>query len=453
MAEFRMPSLGADMDAGTVIEWLVKPGQTVDKGEIVAVVDTAKSAVEVETFVGGVVEEILVEPGDEVAVGTVLARIGAPGETPRPAAPSIGAEAAPEPAPPPPAAAPSAGDRRVSSPLVRRLAARLDVDLDHVIGTGRGGSITQADVKRAAAAPSVAREPARPRATTRGRRASPYARRLAAELGVDLDHVVGSGARGEIRAEDVRVSATAEKPAPPVEAAVPAGVATAPATTKPASAMRAAIARLMTRSKHEIPHYYLSSTVDLGVAVRWLTERNRTLSVSDRLVPAALLLKATALAARQRPELNGFWIDDRFVPAAGVHLGVGISLRGGGLVAPALHDAADLSVDELMAALRDLVARARAGRLRRTELADPTITVTNLGDQGVESVFGVIYPPQVALVGFGRVVERPWAQDGLLGVRPVVTVTLSADHRASDGFAGARFLATIDERLRHPEEL
>jgi pyruvate dehydrogenase E2 component (dihydrolipoamide acetyltransferase) len=146
-------------------------------------------------------------------------------------------------------------------------------------------------------------------------------------------------------------------------------------------------------------------------------------------------------------------VDDAFVPAPGVHLGVAVSLRGGGLVAPAIHDAAGLALGDLMAALRDLVARTRAGRVRRAELADPTITVTNLGDQGVEAVHGVIYPPQVALVGVGRVVERPWAVDGLLGVRPVVTLTLAADHRATDGFTGARFLDAIDRMLQEPESL
>jgi pyruvate dehydrogenase E2 component (dihydrolipoamide acetyltransferase) len=150
--------------------------------------------------------------------------------------------------------------------------------------------------------------------------------------------------------------------------------------------------------------------------------------------------------------MNGFY-DGCFHPADAVHLGVAVALRGGGLVAPAIHDADRLSVADLMAALRDLVTRARGGALRSSEMADPTLTVTNLGEQGVDEVFGVIYPPQVALVGFGKVVERPWACGGLLGVRPIVRATLSADHRVSDGHAGARFLADIDRRLQHPEEL
>lgn len=217
--------------------------------------------------------------------------------------------------------------------------------------------------------------------------------------------------------------------------------------------MREAIARLMARSKREIPHYYLKQTIDLTRALAWMRERNKDLPLSARIVPAALMLKATALAAGAHPQLNGFWIDDAFRPGPGVHLGVAVSLRGGGLVTPALHDADQLSVEDVMAGMRDLVTRARQGRLRGAELTDPTLTVTNLGEQGVESVYGVIYPPQVALVGFGRVVDRPWAVDGLLGIRPVTTVTLSADHRATDGFTGGRFLATIEERLQQPEDL
>jgi pyruvate dehydrogenase E2 component (dihydrolipoamide acetyltransferase) len=166
-----------------------------------------------------------------------------------------------------------------------------------------------------------------------------------------------------------------------------------------------------------------------------------------------MLYKASALAARTYRELNGFWVDDAFRPAGGVHLGVAIALRGGGLVAPAVHDADTLSLGDLMAALRDLTARTRAGRLRSSEMSDPTITVTNLGDQGVESVFGVIYPPQVALVGFGKVAPRPWAEGERVEVRPVVELTLAADHRATDGHIGGRFLATIERHLQHPEEL
>jgi pyruvate dehydrogenase E2 component (dihydrolipoamide acetyltransferase) len=217
--------------------------------------------------------------------------------------------------------------------------------------------------------------------------------------------------------------------------------------------LRRAIGALMSRSKQTIPHYYLSTTLDLRAAVGWMQTVNAQRPVASRLVPSALLLKAAALAAKEVPEVNGFYLDGEYRPSAAVHLGVAVALRQGGLVAPALHDADTLALDELMEQLRDLVSRARAGRLQRAEMADPTITVTNLGDLGVDSVYGVIYPPQVAMVGFGRVLEQPWAENGMLGVRAAAIATLSADHRVSDGLRGGRFLARIQELLQKPDEL
>lgn len=217
--------------------------------------------------------------------------------------------------------------------------------------------------------------------------------------------------------------------------------------------MRAAIGHLMARSKREIPHYYLATDVDLAAATAWVRSHNEGLPIAQRVVVAALLLAATARAAARFSDLNGFWAGDAFQPAEHVHLGVAISLRQGGLVAPAIHDADTKGVDEVMHDLRDLVRRARDGGLRGSEMADPTLTVTNLGDHGADLVHGVIYAPQVALVGFGSVRERPWAVDGMLTVRPVVTATLSADHRASDGHRGALFLAEIERLLQRPEDL
>ncbi|MFD0274255.1 dihydrolipoamide acetyltransferase family protein [Kitasatospora sp. NPDC127111] len=458
MAEFTMPALGADMTEGTLVEWLVHPGDQVARGDIVAVVDTAKAAIEVECFETGTVERLLVEPGTTVPVGAALAVITTGREPgPRPAA-KAGARTSPEAEPAGPAAVPPA------TPLVRHLAEESGVDLAAVQGTGPGGRITRADVTGApgSARPDRARpEPrlaaptapvaggrpqAAPRPGTRVR-TTPMARRIAAESGIDLAEVRGTGEGGAVRASDVRAALAARTAAAP-----PPGHAPEAAVGRP-EAMRRAVGDLMARSKREIPHYYLSTTVDLAAATGWLRERNRRLPVPERLVPAAVLLKAAALAAREVPQLNGFWTADGFTPAPTVHLGVAVALRGGGLIAPAIHDAADLAVPDLMARLRDLVARARAGRLRASETTDPTITVTSLGDQGVEAVFGVIYPPQVALVGLGRVVERPWAVEGMIGVRPVVTATLSADHRASDGATGARYLSALDRLLQTPEEL
>jgi pyruvate dehydrogenase E2 component (dihydrolipoamide acetyltransferase) len=189
------------------------------------------------------------------------------------------------------------------------------------------------------------------------------------------------------------------------------------------------------------------------LSTTWLEQANLERPVASRLVTPVLMLKAVARAAIAVPEMNGFFVDDAFLPSTAVHVGVAISIRGGGVIAPAIHDVDRLALDDLMERLKDLVRRARMGALRSSEMSDPTITVSNLGDLGVESVFGVIYPPQVALVGFGRVMERPWAEHGMLAVRPCVTATLSADHRASDGHRGARYLAEIDKALQKPEEL
>lgn len=209
----------------------------------------------------------------------------------------------------------------------------------------------------------------------------------------------------------------------------------------------------MTRSKREIPHYYLSTTIDMGRAMTWLKEENLKRPMADRLLYGVLLLKAVALALRQIPELNAVWKGGTAVQSQDIHVGVAISLGQGGLVAPALHHADRQSLGELMRNFQDLVKRARAGTLRGSELSDPTITVTSLGEQGIETVFGVIYPPQVALVGFGKIVERPWIVDGQAVARPVVTATLSADHRVTDGHRGGLFLAAEDRLLQEPDHL
>jgi pyruvate dehydrogenase E2 component (dihydrolipoamide acetyltransferase) len=276
--------------------------------------------------------------------------------------------------------------------------------------------------------------------------ASPAARARAAALGVDVTRLAGSGPAGALTVADVERAAAA---------AGTAGAAPVPAPAPPTAApgSRHALAALMERSNREIPHYYLTTRVDLSRALAWLAAANASRPPSERLLPAVLLLKAVALAARRVPEVNGFWRDDRFQPGPGIHLGVAISRKTAEVVVATLHDADRLPLAALMGALRDLVARARAGTLRSSELADSTLTVTNVGELGVDQVLGVIFSPQVALVGFGRVGEQPWAEGGTVSARPVVEATLAADHRASDGYRGGRFLAAVAELLQKPEEL
>jgi pyruvate dehydrogenase E2 component (dihydrolipoamide acetyltransferase) len=265
---------------------------------------------------------------------------------------------------------------------------------------------------------------------------SPSARHLAEELGVDPTTITGTGPGGRIQRKDVEAAATAAAPAADRQ-----------------ERMRQAIAAAMSRSNREIPHFYVTQTIDMSRMLAWLAEANAERPVTERLLYGVLLLKGVALALRDVPELNGFWRGDRLEQSAAVHVGVAISLRGGGLVAPALHDTDTKSLDELMGEFRDLVQRARAGSLRSSELADPTITVTSLGEQGVEGVFGLIFPPQVAIVGFGKIVERPWVEDGGLFVRPLIHASLAADHRVVDGHRAGLYLAAVDRLLQTPEEL
>jgi pyruvate dehydrogenase E2 component (dihydrolipoamide acetyltransferase) len=266
-----------------------------------------------------------------------------------------------------------------------------------------------------------------------------------------------------ITAADVERAAVKPRPAPPAAPTAPATpVATQPAPAAARAPMsqadrkestRRVIAAAMARSKREIPHYYLAQHIDLRRALAWLEAENLKRPVTARILPAALLLRATVLACVQFPDMNGVFVEGAYRPGEHVNLGVAISLRQGGLVAPAIMEAETKDLTRLMEDLKDLVKRTRAGTLRGSELSESTITVTNLGDLGVEAVYGVIYPPQVALVGFGKVTERPWAEGGLLGARPVVVASLSADHRVSDGLRGALFLAAIDRILQEPEKL
>ena len=437
-----MPSLGADMTEGTVVRWLVKPGDSVSRGDIVVEVETDKADMEVEIFQSGAVEKLLVPEGERVAVGTPLALI-ATGGAPVPAVAPAPAEVAP--AAPPVARAPGSGAPAApplrATPTAKVLARELGIDLATTPGSGLGGAITRADVEHAAkrASPTIPGPPARRLLV------SPRARKLARDRGIDLATVTGTGPGGSVTAADLDRVVPPFPPVPP-----PAASTAGPA---PRGQSRKPIAALMERANSEIPHYYLGLDIDMSRALAWLREENRRRPVTERILYSALLLKATALAAHDVPEMNGYYNESGFEPSHAVNLGVAISLRQGGLVAPAILDASNKPLGSLMLELAGLVKRARAGRLRASEMSSSTLTVTNLGEQGVDFVYGVIYPPQVALVGFGKVIEKPWAAAGMLGVRPVITATVAADHRVSDGHRGGTFLATINRLLQEPEHL
>jgi pyruvate dehydrogenase E2 component (dihydrolipoamide acetyltransferase) len=391
MAEFVMPILGADMTEGTLLEWRKTPGDRIERGEIIAEVETDKANIEVESMYTGVLERIIVQEGTKVPVGTPLAIIAVEGEAPAAAAPV----AAPE-KPARAAVEPGIHTREVRAPDGERV------------------------------------------------RVSAFARQLAKELGVDLATLAGTGPGGRIIRRDIEAAAgrvpTAARPEAPGDRQL---------------AMRRAIATAMSRSSREIPHFHVSTDIDMHTALAWLTAENERRPVKDRILYVALLVKATALALREVPELNGAWSEEevRSIPSRDINIGLAISLRGGGLVAPALAHCDTLPLDDLMRRFADLVKRARAGSLRSSEVTSGTITITNLGETGAEAVYGIIYPPQVALVGFGRISQRPWAVEDMVGVRPVITATLTADHRVVDGHRASVFLATLDRLLQEPEKL
>jgi len=373
MADFIMPSLGADMTAGILVAWRVEEGDQVENGDIIAEVETEKGLFEIEVYSAGVVEKLLFQPGPEkVSVGTVLATIRR--ETAVATARSIEPD-----------------ERLKVSPAARKLATEKNIDLRHVKGTGPQGAIGLADIEVAC---------------------------------------------GKVTKEKVASAPTELKK-----------------TTDFKAGMRQAIAAAMSLSNREIPHYYLTTDIDMSRALNWLIEQNRKRSIKQRFLPVVLLLKAVAKTLKKVPELNAIWVDGQLQLKQEVHIGVAIALRGGGLITPALHNVDQLDLDQLMIALSDLINRTRTGKLRGSEMTDAGITVTSLGDLGVQTVSGVIYPPQVALVGLGRISERPWAENGLLGVRQVLTATLAADHRASDGHLGGKFLDALNKFLQEPERL
>ena len=385
MADFLMPSLGADMETGTVVEWRVQPGSSVKSGDIVVVVETHKGAIDVEIFLDGVIDD-LAPLGQALPVGAVLARVHPAGE----AASTSSRESSRTSTAPATQAVASVAVRAGVSPAARRRAQQLGIEPRTLHGSGVDGSVTLSDVEHAAALAKSASAPEPARARKGG-----------------FD----------------------------------------------ATQMRQAIASAMTRSKREIPHYYLTSTVDFGTASAWLEAYNRERAPEQRLLPAVLLLKATARALAEVRQLNGFFENGSWRAATGIHIGWAIALRGGGLVTPAIHDTDRKTLPELMLALRDLVQRARTGGLRSSELTDPTVTVTSLGERGAESVLGIIYPPQVAIIGFGRMVQRPWVVAGQVVARPLIALSLAADHRASDGHLGGQLLAAIEQALQAPEHL
>lgn len=392
MSEFRMPSLGSDMDSGTLIEWLKRPGDTVRRGEAIAAVETQKGAIEIESYEEGVLAEIRIGIGEQVPVGTVLAIIRGEGVPELPAAPAPVKDVTP------------------SAPV--------------------------------AATPSSTLWPAPPDlpADLGARRISPVAVRRAQALGLALD-AISPGSDGIIGLREVELAAGSAKTSADVD------------TTDPATEMRRAIAAAMTRSWREIPHYFVASTLDVEGMLGWLSNYNAERAPPHRLHYSALLAKAVALSLRAVPVLNGHFAEGRAQLSEAVHLGIAVARRGGGLIAPAIRNADTLPLPELMLELGALVERVRGGRLRSGEMGSSTATLSNLGEESADRLQPIIQPPQLAIIGCGRIVARAMPRGDAIVTRRCLEVTVGGDHRASDGRAGARLLNCLQQWLNAPGTL
>jgi pyruvate dehydrogenase E2 component (dihydrolipoamide acetyltransferase) len=453
ISEVVMPQMGADMKEGTVLRWLKSEGDEVQRGETIAEIETDKANIEIEAFDAGVFRRVLVPEGETVEVGTVIAVIAAPsddissyetGEKRTSAAPASEAAQSARPAQPPPTKAEPSSGAEAPAP-------------SPAYGAPEPSPATARAPARAEAAPAATRVDGR-------NRASPVARRLAEELGIDLAQVRGSGPDGRIVRRDIE-EAKARGPtaaAAPAAPATPTAAREAPATPRtplpapgsvtdvPLTRMRQTIARRMAQSKRESPHYYLTVDVDMTEAVRMRAQINEGLGDGGRVSINDLLILASIRALQRHPNFNSWWVDEHLQVHGRINIGIAIALDDG-LIAPAVLDCQAKPLTQISREARDLAERARSGAaLTADEYSAGTFTITNLGAFGVDSLIGIINPPQTAILGVGRVQERPVVLDGQITARSMMTLALSADHRATDGAEGARFLATLKGLLEKP---
>jgi pyruvate dehydrogenase E2 component (dihydrolipoamide acetyltransferase) len=450
--EVIMPKFGFTQEESQIVEWLVKEGDTVDAGDPLLEVTTDKVNMEVEAPAAGIVAGISAAAGDVVPVTQVIAYILAPGEAlpangPRPAAPAAQAPAPPATAAPaPPATQAPEPAHTAATPIAARVAAASGVDTNQVAGTGPGGRVTRKDVEGFLAA-----QPAAHPAVDGAVRATPAARRLARETGADLAAIAGSGPRQRVQADDVRAAAAtsaAPQPTTPPVAPLPAGEP----RREPFSTMRRTIARNMQRSMQEAPHITFQADIDM-TAIQALVSRanERRPAGSDKVTLTAALARAVAWALERNPALNSHLGQDELLLWPAAHIGIAVALDDG-LIVPVVKDVGAKGVGRLSNEIRDLSQRAKTGKLRPEELADATFTISNLGMFGVDRFTAIINPPQVAILAVGRTrrVFVPGEDDAPV-VRPICTMTLSADHRAIDGAIAARFIGDLREVVENPE--
>jgi pyruvate dehydrogenase E2 component (dihydrolipoamide acetyltransferase) len=414
-ADVVLPNLGFGMEEGRLISWLKKPGDPIRKGEAIAEIEGDKATVELEAVVDGVLHEVLVEADTVVPIGTVLARIRA------------GGSAAPATPTPPPASEAARSTR--PTPVAERMAREHGIDLSAVSATGPGGRITREDVQAAIDQSNGKREPSPGKVL-----AAPAVRKLARDHDIDLHEIRGTGRDGHVTRADVE-AVLAETPTAPLPSVQPDGERREVIL----SPMRKAIARLMAQSTQEAPHFYVTAELDL----------THTLNVLPKDIGInSLLLYVTVQTLKDVPELNATYEEGRLYQYSTVNLAVAVALDKG-LISPVIQHADDFSLSALATRSRNLITRARDGRLQVSELGGGTFTVSNLGVvKQVERFTAIITPPQIGVLAVGAAKDRPVVIDGGLHVRKTVHLTLSADHRIVDGLVAARFLEAFDKRLQ-----
>ena len=420
-----MPALELAQETGKVLRWLKSPGEAVQKGEPIVEIETDKVTVEIEAPASGVLRDVTARQGDVVPVGQTIAMIVAAGE--------VGGGAAGVPSAVRPAAVGVSAGAVKASPLARKLAEQHGVDLTRV--RTASGRIEKADVLAYVGSQTAA--PAGNGVAARLAAASPKARRLAAERGVDISMVPGSGPGGAVLVADVP---TAGRPA-----------TTAPAAPRVAAPAVGTVWRIMaermTTSWTSAPHFYLVREVNVSRLVSWLDKARK--QTGAHITYTDLLVKLVAAALSQHPRVNASWKDGAIVQNADINIGLAVAIDDG-LVVPVVHRADALRLAEIAARREDVVSRAQAGRLRPADIQGGGFTISNLGMYGVDAFNAIVNPPQAAILAVGRIADRVVAVNGQPAVQPTMVLTLSCDHRALDGARGAQFLGALADLIEEP---
>lgn len=402
MIDVTMPSLGADMQAGKIVEWFIEPGKSVKKGDVIADVETEKGVIEIESWHAGVISEICADIGDLVNVGGLLARIDTANEN----VPGILSDET------------AIRDERVKAVMAPLVAG--NEKSDDMLSIRHDASLSVSERVKI----------------------SPLAKKIAGEYGVNVSDIKGSGYSGAIRRDDILQHLKSIN-----------AVDLKKKSNKSSKDSRHVIAELMSRSHHEIPHYYLSTRVAVGKCLTILNRLNESRSPSEQVLLVGVFLKAIAMACCKFHDFNGFWQNDAFQASDSVNIGLSVHSRTFGLVAPCIIDADKKNIFEISSQVLDVISRLRDGKLRRDEMVAGSITCTYLGERGVDEVFGLINPPQVTLVGIGNVFQSPAAFQDKIGIESFIMLSLSGDHRAHDGHRGSLFLRKIKDAIEQASHL